>query len=333
MIENNNTVHVFYGFDERFAPFASVSIASLVDHCDDKRRYVIHILHTDLTEETKRKLLTLEKRNVFLRFDSVKEELDSLLSALPIRDYYSPSTYFRLLIGKKYPRINKAVYLDGDTLVKEDIAHLFDIDLGNHWVGGVTDCVVTEIKPCFDYVEKALGIVPKKYINAGMMLINVKAWRENDLLGRFLSLFRFYSFRVAQDQDYLNVLLKGKIKYLPRKWNVECLHKWKIREKDIGLLHFNFSAKPWHDLTSPYALLFWEKAKEVPFAMEIKKEFCYYTSAQLEAEKKVGVNVILACMDEVKNPDNFARKLARVTEEEKELSPEEVPLFLVPKKA
>lgn len=333
MKESKPVVHVFYGFDERYVPFAGVSIASLVSHCSEERNYVIHILHTDISKESQEKLFAFERKNVYIRFEDVNEEMRNLVSALPVRDYYSVSTYFRLLIAEKFPRLEKALYLDGDTILRRDVAELFDTDLGSAWVGGVTDCVVTENKPCFDYVKYALGIEPKKYINAGMMLINVKAWKENAILDRFLSLFSFYSFKVAQDQDYLNVLLKGKIKYLSRKWNMEALHTWKIRSRDIGLIHYNFASKPWHDLTAPYAFLFWEEAEKSPFTMEIKKEFCFYTDAQKEAERRVGANVLSACLDEVKNPDNFQLKLARLQETEESPVLEEIPLFLKTKNA
>ena len=57
---NKPLVPIFFGFDERFAKFASVAMLSLIEHTDPKRNYRIHVLHTDLTKETIDKINEIE---------------------------------------------------------------------------------------------------------------------------------------------------------------------------------------------------------------------------------------------------------------------------------
>ena len=73
-------------------------------------------------------------RNFSVQFDHVTEYLHSIQEKLPLRDYYSKTTYFRLFIAEMFPEIDKAIYIDSDTVVLGDIAQLYDYDLGDAYV-------------------------------------------------------------------------------------------------------------------------------------------------------------------------------------------------------
>ena len=60
--------------------------------------------------------------NFSVQFDHVTEYLHSVQEKLPLRDYYSKTTYFRLFIAEMFPEIDKAIYIDSDTVVLGDIA-------------------------------------------------------------------------------------------------------------------------------------------------------------------------------------------------------------------
>ena len=302
-----NPVPVFFGFDERFKPYAYVAISSLVKNCDPGRTYDIHLLHTDLTEETIKTFKTLENDYIKIIADDVSDVVNDIVANLPIRDYYSASTYFRIVIADKFPQYDKALYIDSDTCIVGDVSELFDTKLKKKLVGGVRDAV-TKIKPAGMYAKKVIGVKAKRYFNAGVILINSKQWRKEKLLDQFVALASFYDFTVAQDQDYLNVLCRHRVKRLKRRWNMEALHTWKIKEKKHGIIHYAFCAKPWHDNTVPYANYFWEYAKGTPYFMDIKKVFSEHTMEQLEQDNKVGEKVFEACIEEVNRDDNYMKR-------------------------
>ena len=63
-----------------------------------------------------KKMYAMENANFSVQFDHVTEYLHSVQEKLPLRDYYSKTTYFRLFIAEMFPEIDKAIYIDSDTL-------------------------------------------------------------------------------------------------------------------------------------------------------------------------------------------------------------------------
>ena len=304
-----NPVPVFFGFDERFAPYAYVSIYSMIQNANKNRNYHIHILHTDLSKETIKNFKSLSNSYTSIFIDNVEDDVKDIVKDLPVRDYYSVSTYFRIVIAKKFPEYDKAIYIDSDTAILDDVSKLYDINIGKKLVAAVPEAVMAHYKECGEYAEKVVGVKFKRYFNAGMIVINCKEWRNQNVLNKFVKLSSFYDFTIAQDQDYLNVICKDKVYYLPRKWNMECIHPWKISESKRGIIHYAFAPKPWHDASTPYADYFWKYALNTPYYMQIKKIFADYSVEQLEVEKNVAVQVIKGCIEEINKPDNFLKKL------------------------
>ena len=320
-------IPVFFGCDNRFVPYMCVALRSMIDCTSANRRYEVHILHNDISEENQNIVKSMAKRNVRIMFDNIDDEIRDIVSQLPIRDYYSASTYFRLVIASKFPQFDKAIYIDSDTATVEDVAKLYDINIGNKYVAAVPEAVMSHIDECGLYAEKVLGIKRHRYFNAGMIVINCQKWREVNVLQQFIDLVGFYDFTIAQDQDYLNVICKDKVYYLPRRWNMECIRPWKIGEKRRGIIHYAFAAKPWHDVTTIYGQYFWEAAAKTPFFMEIKSAYAAYTPEQLAKENAVGATVAANCMKEVHRPDNFLKRCKSAARSKKAVETPLYPLF------
>ena len=303
-------VPVFFGADQRFAPYLMTSVASVVEKTNSRKNYAIHILHTDINEDTQKMIASLAKDNVTIEFNDVSETIDQIVGSLPIRDYYSPSTYFRFVIASHFPQYDKAIYIDADTITNEDVSKLYDTNLGNNYVGAVPEAVMSALPDCGRYAEKVLGISRSRYFNAGMLVINSKAWRQHDVLGQFLFLISYYNFVVAQDQDYLNVICKNKVHYLPRRWNMETIRSYNnIDAKRIGIIHYAFSAKPWQDINCFYGQYFWKVASKLPVYGEIKAAFAAVTNEKLDSIAAVVESVCATARQEVERADNFLRRV------------------------
>ena len=298
-------VAVFFGCDERYAKYLSVALGSLIANSSPKRVYDIHVLHTDISEPTQAIIRGMATKNVHVTFDNVEADLKDLVAQLPVRDYYSLSTYYRFVIANKFTQYSKAIYVDCDTAIVGDIAKLFDINIGNKYVAAVQDAVVATVPVCTEYVQKVLGVPGSHYFNAGMIVINCDQWREHDVLGQFVQLVGFYNFVVAQDQDYLNVICKNKTYALSKRWNCQTLKQWRINPADIGIIHYNFGVKPWHNINCLYGQYFWKYASASPFYMEIKADFAAYSDEMMERERAVGGKVIALCQEEIDRKDNF----------------------------
>ncbi len=129
---------------------------------------------------------------------------------------WGKTMYYRLDIPWLLQDNDKAIYLDGDTLVCRDLQELWDVELGDNLCGGVIDSSFNRWKDLKKF-NKNCDI----YINSGVLLINCRVWRSqsnirNDING--------YSQRVKEnkfiypDQDIINVICGGMIKKLPIKF-------------------------------------------------------------------------------------------------------------------
>ena len=131
----NQIIPIFYACDDNFIKYTAVSIRSLIDNADSSRSYHIHILNTTVSQAHIEEILVMQTPNVRISFEDVTQYADKLQGKLPIRDYYTKTTYFRLFIPDMFPEYEKAIYIDSDTVVPGNVAELFDHDLKDNYVG------------------------------------------------------------------------------------------------------------------------------------------------------------------------------------------------------
>ena len=149
-------IPIFFACDEGFVKYTMVSMKSIMENADRSRKYHIYILHMGITEATQAKVLAMADEEVAIDFVDVTDKMKSIADKLPIRDYYSNTTYFRLFIPDMFPQYRKAIYIDSDTIVVGNIAELYDHKLGKLYAGVCPDRVVAQTDILGDYVEKVL---------------------------------------------------------------------------------------------------------------------------------------------------------------------------------
>lgn len=269
-------VPVFLAINNAYAPYAAATINSLVKHTNKKRYYRIIILHDGLSLVNRIRLRSLVTRNCAIQFKKITH---SLYLRVIIRhcskqkgagDYFSSAVYYyRAFIASLFPLYEKGVYIDADTILMGDVGELFDTELGDDVIAAMADPKVVAIPEFKDYVEKTVGMPAKEYVNSGVMLMDLKKLRKVKYLQTMVDLIEKYDADlVAPDQDYLNVILYGKIRYLAPEWNAEPAEKL---PKGTRLVHFNLCNKPWHYEKVPSEKLFWDAAKGTGFYGDLKR--------------------------------------------------------------
>lgn len=264
-----NSVHLFFACDDGYVPFLSVALTSIREHRDPSRSYIIRVLHTGMSAENQRRLKDhLEVPGFTLAFPNIADHIRKFARQLHTRDYYSCSTYYRLFIPELYPELSKALYLDSDLVLRTDVAQLYDAQLGDDLVGAVPDAIVGTVEEFKLYVQNRLNMDrPEDYFNAGVLLMNLDAMRSCDFSRRFLELLDRVTFRVGQDQDYLNVLCRRRVRYLGNEWNTMPTG---VSVGQPSLIHYNMDAKPWQRDDVKYAEIFWRCAALSGFLPEIR---------------------------------------------------------------
>ena len=277
MKENLNTIPIFFTVDDKYVPFLAVALQSLIENSSEKNYYLIKILYTSITEENQEKIKKYEKENLNIEFVDLNYYINKIKNKLYTRDYYSVTTYFRLFIPNLYPQYNKALYLDCDIVLLADVAELYNIDMGDNLVAAAPDDVIQKIEVFQEYVEKVVGVADyRNYFNAGVLLMNLDELRKFDFQEKFLYSLEKIKFAVAQDQDYLNRLCKGRVKIISNVWDKMPISN-DTDTNDLKLIHYNLAFKPWHFEDILYKEYFWKYAKKTEFFDEIIKIRDNYT--------------------------------------------------------
>lgn len=125
--------------------------------------------------------------------------------------YCSPYTLIRLLADLVEGMPDKLLYLDVDLLFNRDITLLYDIDISDY-----------EYAAARDHYGKYL--VNPNYINAGVLLLNMKKIKETGLLVKARTLIREKKLVFADQSALIRSTTRKKM--LPQKFNDQkFLHK------------------------------------------------------------------------------------------------------------
>ena len=221
-MNTKKTIPIFFSSDDNYVPFLSVAINSMLENASKDYNYDIIVLNSGLTNENIDRIKKYERENVNIIFEDVKPKIENIINelSLRLRDYYSISIFYRLFIPSLFKQYSKAIYLDADIVLVDDISKLYNENIEGYLVGGVPDEVVNNSEVFREYSVKALDLEPENYFNSGVLLMNLDEFRKEKIEEKFLHILEKYNFDViAPDQDYLNFLCKGKVKYVNRGWD------------------------------------------------------------------------------------------------------------------
>lgn len=303
-----NEIPVFFASDDNYIPCLAVAIHSLEKNANKKNNYKLIILHSGMSEKGKQEIKEFEQENIKIDFKDISNIENDLKDdlALRLRDYYSSTIYYRIFIGSLFPEYHKAVYIDSDVVLLDDIANLYNTDLEGNIIGAIPDGVVHDSKKLQDYVEVNDGVENKKYFNSGVLVIDLDKFRETRVEERFVRILTKYNCdTIAPDQDYLNILCKDKVKYLPLSWDKMPDYCEHLDEKDLHLIHYNMFRKPWHYRDVEYSDIFWKYAKETKYYDELNKELESYTDEQRQKDAKGGENMVVMAENIMKSNQKF----------------------------
>lgn len=289
-------IPIFFTIDDKYAPYISVAIKSIIENASNEYKYKIMVLYQNLREENIKKISSLENDNFEIKFITMKKGLESITDREENRlrcDYFTLTIYFRLFIPDMFPEYDKAIYIDSDTVVPGDISDLFNIELGDNLIGACNDKSVIDVPEIARYMEEAIGVNKYEYINSGVLLMNLKEMRNKKFCQKFLKLLNTYHFDcIAPDQDYLNAMCNGKIFYLNEEWDAMPT-EGKEKMTNPKLIHYNLFQKPWCYDNIQYEDYFWKYAKKTEYYDEIIDYKNNYSAEQKEADQKC-LNLIVS---------------------------------------
>ena len=190
------------------------------------------------------------------------------------------------------PNIDKVIYLDADTVVLDDIYKLYNENI-DYYIGAVAELTTTSC-------PRNIGI-PKshKYFNSGVLLINSKKWREDNIKDKLFEIGKKYSKLLAYpDQDILNKAFENNnYKILDYKYNASEGTKKSSSDDNIIVRHYtgtkpdNLIDKYYYDYNYENINEFWFYAQMTPFYAGLQN---YYTSIKID---RIERNIVIAFED------------------------------------
>lgn len=305
-------IPIFYACDDSFVKYTIVSLTSMIENASKDYTYRVHILHTDISNDMKLRLKDLETENFRIRFDNVTENLEAISEKLPIRDYYSKTTYYRLFIAEMFPDYDKAIYIDSDTIVQGDISRLYNHDIKDAYVGACHEQAMVQVDEYGTYVEKVIGISRYNFFNAGMILINCEKFRNHFVLDKFIQYLHTYTFVVTQDEDYLNLICKDHVFWLDQRWNTEIFGEINYDISEACVLHYIMTNKPWHYKDCRHGDIFWKYAEKTSVYELILKTLEAYTDEERARDEESCKALLALAVKETNREDNYLNRVNRL---------------------
>lgn len=223
-MENPSPVVLVAVSDDDYCILLAAMLKSLELNHHTEENIIIYIIDDGITLINKRKLISsLNLDRIQINWVDITEAIPGD-AQLPLDNSTYPSNiYAKLFIPYILPKdIKRAIFLDVDMIVLNDISKLWHLDLEGNVIGAVQDHYIKYIE-AWDGIKnfKELGLVNgKKYFNAGLLVVDVEKWRLLEIDSRVISsIIQNIKFANFPEQYGMNVVLYEKWKEIDPLWN------------------------------------------------------------------------------------------------------------------
>lgn len=213
-------MNVLYFSSDLFVSVAATSMLSLMENNKSFSQIHFYIIDDGISEDNKNKLSKMVYQyNHEISYISAPDPSEAFKFNFKSR-YQMGHSYMRMCIGSLLPStVKKVLCFDSDTLVLGDLSELWNTNMGENILAGVTDCLNLEA------YKKQFGLKGEEfYCNAGVFLINLDLWRKEsieDIISKIINhkngnIFFF-------EQTLMNYVCRGRVLMLHPRYNAYTL--------------------------------------------------------------------------------------------------------------
>lgn len=283
-------MNILLTFNENYAQHAAACMTSICENNRWDNDLHFYLLVDNITEKSLEKFSTYETiygckvsiQNIHGFMSSIDSSFDT--------SGWNEIVMARLLMARYLPEsVDKILYLDGDTIIRSSLRPLWDCPMSGNLLGAVIEPTVKNSK------LNQLGVRDAGYFNAGVLLVDIRAWREQGAEQQLLEICRNKKdILTSNDQDALNLLCAGNFKVLSPTYNYantfdyypyEYLSKLeknypfpsksefaKIKENPC-IVHYLGEDRPWRTgTTHRFQSDYWHYAAKSPFSGSLAQE-------------------------------------------------------------
>ncbi len=201
---NRNIAHIAYASDDRFAEILGVSLVSLYENSKDMEELAVYVLDSGIKDESKYRIESISRKYDRSNPMWIKvQDISKVLSIDVAIDRGSLSQYARLFVSSSLPTdLDRVLYLDCDIVINKSIRELWNLDLHGKTIGALLDA----FSP---YYRMNIGLQKNDIMfNSGVMLIDFRRWKEQNVEERLLKFIKGKNGKIQQgDQGALNAVL------------------------------------------------------------------------------------------------------------------------------
>ena len=212
-------MNVAYSTSDLYSELAATSIASLLENSKDVDEINIYVIDIGISEKHRQDLLDLAalygRHLEFLEDLNVEDIAHTKINV----GRWHISTFSRLFLLHVLPEgLDKVIYIDCDMIIRHSLKTLWEMDMEGTWCMSADDCRGKMYR-------KDIGIpMDSIYTNNGLMVIDLEAWRQNDVESKFIDFINEYHGDITyMDQGVLNGVFQPlkKVKLLPISYNAQ----------------------------------------------------------------------------------------------------------------
>ncbi len=246
-------MNILVTVDSNYIRPLKVMLTSFFAHHKNENK--IYLLYSNVKETELAELNTLIESKGS-RFLPVRMK-EGLLSEVPVFRYFTREMYYRIFAGMMFPKEERMLYLDPDILIRGSLMELYETDLEGNVLGGIADFAVNNMLSAH---KTEIGFRDEEqYINSGVLLFDLhqlrKRFRKKEIETIINEKGEYLQY---PDQDIINLIFRGKIKLLERKYNYNTGYGSEIgmlfyimggflKEKSYPVIvHYMGGTKPWH---------------------------------------------------------------------------------------
>lgn len=302
---DSNNIAVGLAANDYFVPYMATMLESIIENSSDCNNYDIIIFTGDIREVNRKILRNMIKNhnNFSIRFIDPTYLIDGY--TFFIRGHFTVETYYRLVLPELLQNYEKILYLDSDMVTEADVAELYHEDVEGYLLAACRDADTAGLYNGYEpekkkYTDEVLKLKkPYEYFQAGTLLMNLDEFRKTYSTKEILEFAASEEWQLL-DQDILNKLCEGRVKYVDMSWNVmvdymgirinriirlapQWLNKLYMKSRQHQrIIHFAGPEKPWLHPEMDMGKIFWKYARNTPYYEDMLFRMSYSQAAYLD---------------------------------------------------
>ena len=192
--------------DNFYTPLAYVAMSSIL-YSKNIYTYISFYIITpnNFNDQNADFIRSLYKEYDYFNITFIK--MDNRYDNSFISGYISSQTYYRISLGELLPNLNKIIYLDTDVIVFKDLTNLYNLNFNGKMILG--QMAKAKQKPKKGFYR----------INAGILLLNLKEMREQQMEKKLLKVLKKGYKSDLHDQTLINNYYGKKLGLFPPEYN------------------------------------------------------------------------------------------------------------------